>query len=139
MTEFDSTPLLMHREICHRGQSTGGVQLLFRMSSRRLPGLAQRAAAPLHGAATRAAGVRAHHATTTPDESTGRPLVTSLTRSDVRDGLHAAAAVGDDRIQERFQGRVAPESRTHGSSAQRQQWFTAGFRRGDMADCNTFR
>ncbi|MGX1949932.1 KPN_02809 family neutral zinc metallopeptidase [Streptomyces anulatus] len=84
------------------------------------------------------AGVWAHHATTTPDESTGRPLITELTRADVRDGLDAAAAVGDDRIQERYQGRVTPESWTHGSAAQRQQWFSTGFRTGDMARCDTF-
>ncbi|WP_406118515.1 neutral zinc metallopeptidase [Streptomyces anulatus] len=84
------------------------------------------------------AGVWAHHATTTPDESTGRPLITELNRADVRDGLDAAAAVGDDRIQERYQGRVTPESWTHGSAAQRQQWFSTGFRTGDMARCDTF-
>ncbi|MFI5807376.1 neutral zinc metallopeptidase [Streptomyces sp. NPDC051561] len=85
------------------------------------------------------AGVWARHATRTPDEKTGRPLITQLTDEDIKDGLSAAAAVGDDRIQEKFQGRVTPESWTHGSAAQRQQWFYNGFKSGDMAQCNTFR
>ncbi|MFJ5551528.1 neutral zinc metallopeptidase [Streptomyces sp. NPDC093225] len=85
------------------------------------------------------AGVWAHNATRTPDESTGRPLITKLTDEDIKEGLDAAAAVGDDRIQERFQGRVAPESWTHGSAEQRRRWFHQGYRTGDMAQCNTFR
>ncbi|MFI1256541.1 neutral zinc metallopeptidase [Streptomyces netropsis] len=85
------------------------------------------------------AGVWARHATTTPDRATGRPVALRLTPADIDDGLSAAAAVGDDRIQEGFQGRVTPESRTHGSAAQRQEWFSTGYRTGDMARCDTFR
>lgn len=85
------------------------------------------------------AGTWARHATTTPDDTTGKPLFSQVSDDDIRDGLDAAAAVGDDRIQEKFQGRVTPESWTHGSAAQRQQWFYTGYRSGDMARCNTFR
>jgi uncharacterized protein len=83
------------------------------------------------------AGMWAHHATTA-DDGSGQPLITELTQQDIADALAAANTVGDDYIQERFQGTVTPESWTHGSSEQRQQWFTTGLETGDIAACDTF-
>lgn len=58
--------------------------------------------------------------------------------ADVDEGLRAAAAIGDDRLQKQTQGRVVPESFTHGSSAQRVEWFRRGLQAGRVDACNTF-
>jgi len=84
------------------------------------------------------AGLWANHATTEPGPDGGDPLVERITDEDIADGLDAAAAIGDDTLQEKFQGQVNPDSFTHGTSAQRQKWFETGYRTGDLAQCDTF-
>ncbi|OBJ07985.1 neutral zinc metallopeptidase [Mycobacterium sp. 1465703.0] len=84
------------------------------------------------------AGVWAHYASTVKQESTGVPYLEPLSDKDIADALSAAASVGDDRIQKQATGRVNPESWTHGSSEQRQKWFTIGYQTGDPRKCDTF-
>jgi predicted metalloprotease len=82
------------------------------------------------------AGVWANGAANTKDAQ-GTTYLKPLTQRDIQSALSAASAVGDDRIQKSTQGRVNPESWTHGSSEQRQRWFTRGYSSGDLNQCNT--
>jgi len=75
------------------------------------------------------AGIWAHHADRTRD---------LLERGDIEEGLNAASAIGDDRLQKQSRGYVTPESFTHGSSEQRVRWFQQGYATGDVNQCNTF-
>jgi predicted metalloprotease len=72
------------------------------------------------------AGVWAHHAKQ------------SLEPGDIEEAINAATAIGDDKLQEQSQGRVVPDSFTHGSSEQRVRWFKTGFESGQVRSCNTF-
>ncbi len=75
------------------------------------------------------AGVWAHHSGKGKDW---------LDRGDIEEGLNAASRIGDDTLQKASQGRVVPESFTHGSSAQRVSWFRRGLSGGSVSQCNTF-
>jgi predicted metalloprotease len=83
------------------------------------------------------AGLWVRHASTQagPD---GQPFLEPITQQDLNDALSAASAVGDDRIQEAATGQVSPEAWTHGSSEQRQRWFSKGYQTGDINQCDTF-
>jgi uncharacterized protein len=61
-----------------------------------------------------------------------------LEPGDIESAMAAATAIGDDAPQQQAQGRVVPDSFTHGTSAQRVKWFKAGFDGGDIRRCNTF-
>jgi len=74
------------------------------------------------------AGVWGHHAGT----------MNQLDSGDIAEALNAATAIGDDRLQKQTQGRVVPESFTHGSSEQRVRWFKRGMDSGHPKDCDTF-
>ena len=81
------------------------------------------------------AGVWGHEAAKPGRFAAGR---VELDPGDVEEGLNAAAAIGDDRLQKMSQGRVVPESFTHGTSAQRVSWFKRGMEGGDPRACDTF-
>lgn len=71
-------------------------------------------------------------------DSGSKPLLNRITGKDIDSALSAAAAVGDDRIQQKAEGRVTPETWTHGSSTARQQWFETGYHSRSINACNTF-
>lgn len=75
------------------------------------------------------AGVWAHHA---------NELTQMIEAGDFEEAINAASAIGDDRLQKQFQGRVTPDSFTHGTSEQRVRWFTKGYKTGDTSQGDTF-
>jgi predicted metalloprotease len=117
-------------EIGHHVQNlTGASEMSQRMGSKG----AESGSVRLELQADCYAGVWAAHASAV---SNGQ---VALNPSDIEDGLRAAAAVGDDTLQRKAQGRVMPDAFTHGSSEQRMRWFRTGVQSGDPAACDTFR
>ncbi|MGH9553616.1 MAG: KPN_02809 family neutral zinc metallopeptidase [Terriglobales bacterium] len=125
--EFAEAYVLAH-EIGHHVQKLLGIEGKMRAAQQRNPGAANQLSVALELQADCFAGVWGH-------STQERNL---LDPGDVESGLKAAAAVGDDRIQRMSRGTVNPETFTHGSSAQRTEWFQRGFQEGSIAACNTF-
>jgi predicted metalloprotease len=125
--EFAEAYVLAH-ELGHHVQKLLGIEGKVRAAQQQNPQAANQLSVALELQADCFAGVWGH-------STQQRNL---LDPGDVDEGLKAAAAVGDDRLQRMSTGRVNPETFTHGSSAQRTQWFQRGFQDGSIASCNTF-
>jgi predicted metalloprotease len=126
--DFAQAYVLAH-EIGHHVQNILGTEAEVRRTRETRADLANEMSVRLELQADCYAGVWAH--------STAQRKL--LEQGDVEEGLGAAAAVGDDRLQRMGGGRVVPESFTHGSSEERQQWFRRGLEAGRPDDCDTFR
>jgi uncharacterized protein len=125
--DFAQVYVLAH-EIGHHVQHVLGTNAAVRRAQGANPGQENALSVAMELQADCYAGVWAHQVARRGDLEAG----------DVEEGLGAAAAVGDDRLQTQARGEVNPESFTHGSSAQRMQWFKAGFDTGDASRCDTF-
>jgi uncharacterized protein len=127
--DFAQAYVIAH-EVGHHVQNLLGVSERVHAQRSRLPAAAgNRLSVATELQADCLAGVWAFHA------NRGGEL---LEPGDVEEGLRAASAIGDDRLQQKARGRVVPESFTHGSSQQRVRWFKTGMASGRVADCDTF-
>ncbi len=125
--DFAQAYVLAH-EIGHHIQKVTGIEPRVRRAQQQSPRQANALSVRMELQADCLAGVWGH--------STARRDI--LEPGDVEEAMRAAAAIGDDAIQEMQSGRVRPESFTHGSSEQRMRWFRTGLESGDPASCDTF-
>ncbi len=125
--DFAQAYVLAH-EVGHHVQTLVGTSRKVRAAQAARPSQKNQLQVSMELQADCYAGVWAH--------STGQRKL--LEAGDIQEGLGAAAAVGDDRIQKQARGYVTPESFTHGSSKQRMEWFMRGYKSGRIQDCDTF-
>ena len=123
--DFAQAYVLAH-EVGHHVQNLVGVSSQVRQAQGQRPDQKNALSVRLELQADCYAGVWAHHSGI------------EMEPGDLEEGLRAAAAIGDDTLQERSGGGVRPESFTHGTSAQRTQWLQRGLQTGDMRQCDTF-
>jgi uncharacterized protein len=125
--EFAQAYVIAH-EIGHHVQKILGIERTVRAEQQRNPGAANQLSVLLELQADCFAGVWGN-------STEQRNLID---QSDIASAINAAAAVGDDRLQKQATGRVMPDKFTHGTSAQRTQWFKTGLTSGSIKSCNTF-
>jgi uncharacterized protein len=126
--EFAQAYVIAH-EVGHHVQKLTGVEEKMREAQRRNPRMKNELSVRMELQADCLAGVWGHSAAK-------RGIIDS---KDVEAGLNAAASIGDDRLQKMATGRVYPDKFTHGTSAQRMEWFNRGLESGSVKACNTFR
>lgn len=129
--EFAQAYVIAH-EFGHHIQTLTGTEREVRRLQQRDPGRANQYSVGMELQADCYAGVWTK-AASGPDG-----LVGAVGEQEIQEALQAAAAVGDDKIQEKTSGQVNPETWTHGSAEQRQKWFFTGFQSGNPKSCNTF-
>jgi predicted metalloprotease len=130
-------PYVLAHEYGHHVQDLLGTEAQMRRQQERDPSSANALSVRLELQADCYAGAWAKNATGT-DDSSGRKVFKSITAEDIQQGLDTAAKIGDDTLQKRGGGSVNQDAFTHGSSAQRQQWFRTGYDSGDPKQCDTF-
>jgi hypothetical protein len=128
--EFAEAYVIAH-EVGHHVQNLLGILPKVQMAQREVGNRAEanRMQVRVELQADCLAGVWAHHS---------NQRWKSIEPGDVEAALQTAAAIGDDRLQQQSRGYVVPDAFTHGSSAQRQRWFTTGLKDGKVSSCNTF-
>ncbi len=127
--DFAQAYVIAHEVGHHVQQLLGTSEKVSRQQSRLPERDGKRLSVRLELQADFYAGVWAHHA---------QKMRNILEEGDIEEALRAANAIGDDRLQKQSQGRVVPDSFTHGTSQQRIRWFTKGFKTGDMRQGDTF-
>jgi hypothetical protein len=127
--DFAQAYVIAH-EVGHHVQSLLGIsQKVHELQSRTNPSQRNKLSVRMELQADCFAGIWAHQV---------RKSGQILEAGDIEEGLNAASAVGDDRIQRKTQGYVVPDAFTHGSAAQRVRWFKLGLEQGNIEGCNTF-
>ena len=134
--DFAQAYVIAH-EIGHHVQNLLGTSDEVRQQQQANPRAANRLSVALELQADCYAGVWGGEQTQAGSQQSSS-RVGSISQADFEEGLTAAAAIGDDRLQAQATGRVNPEAFTHGSSEQRVNWFSRGFRSGNPSQCDTF-